>query len=102
MDSEQMAELGLSIEDRNYYNDPRVRAKKIEKPEGPFHWEICDVCRGNGTHVNPSIDCGGLTSQDFDEDPDFREDYMSGMYDVSCVQCSGSGKIPVAGERREE
>jgi hypothetical protein len=39
--------------------------------------------------VNPSIDGNGLTSADFDEDPDFREAYFSGAYDVPCPWCHG-------------
>jgi hypothetical protein len=55
----------------------------------PTTWVVCDVCRGAGSHVNPSIDCGGLTCEDFDEDPDFAEAYMSGAYDQTCNRCRG-------------
>lgn len=56
-------------------------------------WIICPVCEGEGTTVNPDIDANGLTQEDFDEDPDFAEDYMSGMFDIRCRSCGGSGKI---------
>ena len=56
-------------------------------------WLICPACRGNGTHVNPAIDANGLTSEDFANDPDFHDDYMSGVYDQHCEACNGSGKI---------
>lgn len=72
-----------------YYND------EDEEIEIPTRWEICDTCRGGGTHVNPSIDGNGLSREDFDEDPDFREDYLSGIYDVICEECDGSGKVRV-------
>ena len=62
------------------------------------HYEVCDTCRGTGSHVNPSIDCGGLTSEDFDDDPDFREDYFSGVYDVTCYECNGKRVVPVTEE----
>ena len=55
----------------------------------PFKYGVCPVCRGKGTHVNPSIDCNGLTAEDFAEDPDFAEDYFSGSYDVQCNGCGG-------------
>ena len=59
-------------------------------------WAICHVCEGEGKHVNPSIDCGGISQSDWDEwDYDDREAYMSGSYDVSCQNCSGSGKVRV-------
>lgn len=56
-------------------------------------WIICPVCEGNGTVVNPNIDDNGLTADDFAEDPDFADDYMSGVYDVTCNACGGSGKM---------
>ena len=56
-------------------------------------WIICPACEGEGTCVNPNIDSNGLTAEDFAEDPDFADDYMSGVYDVSCAACHGSGKI---------
>lgn len=62
--------------------------------ELPFRFVACEVCRGKGTHVNPSIDASGLTREDFDEDPDFAEDYMSGLYDVQCGECRGARVVP--------
>jgi hypothetical protein len=52
-------------------------------------WLLCPVCNGEGTTVNPNIDANGLTAEDFNEDPDFREDYMSGVYDITCAACNG-------------
>jgi hypothetical protein len=52
-------------------------------------WILCPVCNGEGTTVNPNIDAHGLTREDFNEDPDFAEDYMSGVYDITCAACSG-------------
>lgn len=63
---------------------------------------ICENCRGKGTTVNPSIDGNGLSQEDFDEDPDFREDYMQGKYDVHCACCDGSGKILVPEEKQDQ
>lgn len=55
----------------------------------PVKWELCGTCDGRGKHVNPSIDSNGLSREDFDEDPGFREDYFSGVYDVVCAECNG-------------
>lgn len=55
----------------------------------PVCFEVCPTCEGKGSHVNPSIDSHGLSREDFDEDPDFREEYFSGAYDVTCYACSG-------------
>jgi hypothetical protein len=52
-------------------------------------WIVCPVCDGEGKTVNPAIDCNGLTREDFAEDPDFAEDYMSCMYDITCRACNG-------------
>lgn len=61
----------------------------------PAHFEVCDICDGRGHYVNPSIDSGGLSQEDFDEDPGFEEDYFRGVYDVSCERCHGKNVIPV-------
>jgi hypothetical protein len=95
----------MSIEDANYYNDPRVRnAGRNKVPttydddgnevELPWHWGVCPTCDGKGTHVNPSIDAGGITGSDMADDPEFFEDYMGGRYDVTCSQCGGRTTVP--------
>lgn len=118
------------IENRNYYGDSRVRAgeRKKHSPikgydtsrmkakvvftsydtdeeeefELPIHFEVCPTCSGKGTHVNPSVDAGGLTAEDFAEDPDFAEEYMSGTYDVSCYECGGERVVPVIDRDRAD
>jgi len=85
------------IERLNFHSDHRNCAPATapvlytEKGEVklPTKWVVCTVCRGEGTHVNPSIDCGGISSEEFDEDPDFAESYASGAYDVQCNCCGG-------------
>jgi predicted methyltransferase len=100
------------IEDANYYNDARVRAMDSdgmdrneadmtirfvkENDDGeeveytlPARFGVCPTCNGKGHHVNPAIDCNGLTSEDFEDDPDFRESYFSGAYDQTCNECGG-------------
>ena len=52
-------------------------------------FEVCWTCGGKGTHVSKSIDSNGISAEDFDRDPDFREEYFSGMYDVTCEECKG-------------
>ena len=55
----------------------------------PTHWEVCPVCDGRGTHVNPSIDSGGISGETFANDPDFADSYFSGVYNVPCHHCGG-------------
>lgn len=55
----------------------------------PAVFQVCSRCRGEGTHVNPSIDGNGLIAEDFADDPDFAEEYSRGTYDVPCSECHG-------------
>ena len=117
-----------SIEDSNYRNDHRVQAQRKwydsidertmqatltiyfmdmedmsygeETIQVPVTYEVCTTCNGRGTHVNPSVDCNGLTAQDFADDPDLMESYMSGVYDVACYGCGGKRVQPVLDEAR--
>ena len=57
--------------------------------------EVCPTCRGNGVHVNPSIDSHGLSAEDFASDPDFSQDYFSGTYNQTCNECHGLRVIDV-------
>ncbi|MFA5508675.1 MAG: hypothetical protein WC423_24840 [Vulcanimicrobiota bacterium] len=104
----------MSLEDRNYYSDPRVRGANDsrwfssideqrmqamvslgeEERAVPFRWGVCPTCEGKGRHVNPSIDSGGIGGETFHEDPDFAEDYLRGVYDVPCYECAGRRVVP--------
>jgi len=70
----------------------------------PTKYEVCDRCRGTGRHVNPNIEPygGGFTYSEWQEacyeDPDFAEDYFSGVYDVICSECKGLRVVPVVNE----
>lgn len=57
--------------------------------------EVCPRCDGTGTIVNPAIDGNGLSAEDFAEDPDFKEQYLSGFYDVRCPDCDGRNVVEV-------
>lgn len=110
-----------NIEDINYENDYRVRAGREDSlkmnesnqtvevsyitEDGdeitvdlPAKYDVCPTCNGKGKHVNPSIDAGGLSQDDFYEDPDFEEAYRSGRYDVFCYECKGVRVVPVIDE----
>jgi hypothetical protein len=113
----------MTLEDHNYYFDRRTAAAMRTKPHYdertnrlvvlindeedednevyktlPSKFEVCPLCAGRGKHVNPAIDAGGLTREDFDEDPDFAEDYFAGAYDVPCYECKGQRVVPVPDE----
>ena len=54
---------------------------------GPY--EVCGCCGGRGSVVDPNIDCGGITPDEFADDPDFEEAYFNGRYDIPCPECRG-------------
>lgn len=59
----------------------------------PFVFEICPECRGHG---KSSAYLGAYTRDEMDEQgPDFKADYMNGVYDRQCEECEGTGKIKV-------
>jgi len=109
------------MEEHNYWRDPRtiegmVDKGKIERtPRGNFliieigdetirlkcKWAICDTCGGDGTHVDPGIDCCGITDWG-DDGGEFREAYASGAYDQTCNECGGSGKVPIVDKRNNK
>lgn len=68
----------------------------------PVEFEVCPTCEGKGHHVNPSIDAHGISADEFYEDPDFAEDYFSGLYDEPCRQCGGRRVVPVPMDDDEE
>ena len=68
--------------------------------EFPCKFEVCPTCEGKGKHVNPNIDRNGLSAEDFDQDPDFQDAYMSGRYDVQCYECHGDRVVPEVDEDR--
>ncbi len=93
----------MNIDNYNYYRDARTQGKANppilymddgSEVELPVKWEVCPVCNGKGSHVNPSIDAGGLSAEAFCDDPEFAESYMAGMYDQQCNRCDGRTTVP--------
>ncbi len=55
-------------------------------------WKICERCEGDETIVNPAFDY--MTASEVNEmGPEFTENYLDGVYDVECPDCSGTGKV---------
>jgi len=112
------------MEDYNYYNDSRVIAGErgswyksfderrmcatveVYDEEGdsrevevPATYCVCETCNGCGTHVNPSVDAGGISGEEWGEwDEEDREAYMDGRYDVQCYECKGKRVVPTLDE----
>ena len=68
-----------------------VRDEEGDPIPMPEKWEICDGCRGDGRRVHEALRV--WTESDRHEDPDGFEAMMGGAYDVTCSDCSGSGKV---------
>jgi hypothetical protein len=92
------------IDDLNYLNDSRncERAPETitvsfddDEIELPSVFEVCPVCDGKGTHVNPAIDSGGINPDTFHDDPDFYDDYRNGVFDQQCNRCGGLRVVKV-------
>ena len=99
----------MSLENYNIANDARsCEPAKVEilymddgrEIELPMKTESCEVCHGTGSHVNPAIDAGGISADEFNDDPDFLEGYKGGRYDVRCNRCQGRTTIPVVDWQR--
>lgn len=99
----------MDVRERSHYpdgikEDHERQVLIVDTEEGEVEYKaeygVCPDCEGKGKYVNPAIDSHGLSSEDFEEDPDFREDYFGGMYDVTCRSCCGKRVIlvPVSDE----
>ena len=77
-----------------YENDDGEEVE--EEYDFPMKFEVCGLCNGKGSHVNPSIDSHGISAEEWDRDWSYedRETYMSGGYDVSCYECDGQRVVP--------
>lgn len=63
----------------------------------PASYEVCGRCQGEGKHDHSAFS-NGISREQFDEDPDFSEDYFAGVYDVQCEECGGNRVVPVVNE----
>ena len=55
----------------------------------PAVYMVCPRCEGRGSYVNPDIDRGGISREAFDADPIYKEEYFSGKYNMTCIECKG-------------
>ena len=80
--------------DEHYDSDENVVIEAGE--EVSTHFEVCYVCDGRGAYVNPSIDSHGISGEEMAElGYEFKDDYLSGVYDITCSLCEGTRVIPV-------
>lgn len=68
--------------------------------EVPGKYDVCPECEGSGKVLCEGLRGVAFTYEDMDEaGPDFREDYMSGRYDVQCPECHGLRVVVVPDEQ---
>ena len=89
----------ITIYDRRedeYYRDDAPPLDFIGPLDDQLEWlvvpatrEVCGRCNGTGVHDHPAF-ANGFGADEMGEDPDFREDYMRGVYDVKCSRCCGN------------
>lgn len=66
----------------------------------PAKYEVCNSCYGTGTttrHVE--MDGGGFTASEWaEQDDEFKEDYLNGVYDRPCPECKGQRVVAEVNE----
>ena len=79
---------------KTLYNDDEGEEFVVEFKA---RFEVCPICDGHGSHVNPSIDAGGicLGGYDHDCDDEFLNDYTNGTFDIACQTCDGRRVVPM-------
>jgi hypothetical protein len=93
LDTNHMTAVVVLIDDTNDFEKEGVAEEDVTVA---VKFEVCPTCCGKGTFVNPDIDRHGLSREDFDNDPEFEEDYRRGRYNVQCTHCEGARVVPVA------
>lgn len=73
------------------YRDDNDEEQEIDLPGTR---QVCGRCGGRGKHDHPAF-ANGITERDFAEDPDFRDEYFAGRYDVRCSECDGRNVVLV-------
>jgi cytochrome c553 len=92
MNIEGFAGIGRMIHRLVFGQPPKIEVVFDDTPIEhtlKLKWGVCGTCHGRGKHVNPSIDAHGISQEEFEEDPEFEEEYHAGLYDVQCFECHG-------------
>lgn len=71
----------------------------------PSCFEVCSTCEGCGTDRGRSVECdgGGFTASEWaEQDDDFKQDYLKGVYDKPCEYCKGLRVVQVIDRDRAD
>jgi hypothetical protein len=66
----------------------------------PGKFVVCPTCNGTGTELCEGLRGVAFSPEQMDEDPDFRENYFGGRYDVACTECKGKRVVAAPDEDR--
>lgn len=58
-----------------------------------YRWVICPRCEGEAKVDHPVFSNGITQSEWADWEPEEREKYFAGAYDVTCPECKGRGSV---------
>ena len=95
MDARDRAALHGGAKDHYDFEIYDDDGEVVEVVKVPYRMEVCDLCHGEGKHINPAIDANGIEGRRFAEDPEFAEAYFGGAYDVVCYECHGRNVVRV-------
>lgn len=59
---------------------------------------VCPQCEGTGKCLPDGLRGHAFTQEDFEQDPDLREQLASGFYEVTCGKCKGARVVVVPDE----
>lgn len=62
----------------------------------PAERAVCPACDGDGTELRGSLKGMAFSSEEMNEDPEFRESYFRGDYDTHCSTCNGNKVVDEA------
>jgi hypothetical protein len=68
-----------------------------EEVQLPGRFVVCPRCAGRGSHDHPAFS-HGISPEEFQEDPEFAEQYRAGAFDVTCSECEGQRVVPEVAE----
>ncbi len=84
-----MEEAVAFAESNELYEGDDVALIAVHVLKVPAVYMVCERCEGHGSYVNPDIDRGGISREAFDADPLYKEEYFSGKYNMTCIECKG-------------
>jgi hypothetical protein len=61
----------------------------------PAKYEVCQTCHGRGKCMPEAMRTHAYSQEDFEQDPELRDQMLSGGYDKTCYACKGERVVLV-------